>query len=106
MKVAIIGSRNLNIEINLDINPTLIISGGAKGIDQNAKEYAIKNNIQLIEYLPDYKKFGKGAPLVRTKTIVENSDVVYAFWDGVSKGTKFVIEYAKKLNKKIVICKV
>jgi predicted Rossmann fold nucleotide-binding protein DprA/Smf involved in DNA uptake len=103
MKVAIIGSRNKEININLDFIPSLIISGGAKGIDQCAKQYAIENNIELKEFLPNYAKFSKVAPLVRNKLIVDFADIIIAYWDGVSKGTKFVIDYAKKQNKKVII---
>ena len=48
MKVAIIGSRNLFVEYFSEYLPaeTLeIISGGAKGIDSCAENYAMKNNI-------------------------------------------------------------
>lgn len=58
MKVAVIGSRNLNVmELHLYLpkNTTEIVSGGARGIDSCAKNYAINNNIKLTEFLPDYK---------------------------------------------------
>lgn len=101
MKVAIIGSRGLDIS-NLDKylpkETTEIISGGAKGIDTSARNYAIKHNIKLTEFLPQYPLFGKSAPLKRNITIIENSDVVLAFWDGISRGTKFVIDNCNKRN--------
>ena len=58
MKIAIIGSRNLvvnNISAYLPKDVTEIVSGGAKGIDNCARTYAIKNNIKLTEFLPNYK---------------------------------------------------
>jgi|LakMenEpi03Aug12_release.lakeMendotaPanAssembly.Ray.scaffolds.fasta_scaffold2350353_1 hypothetical protein len=104
MKLAIIGSRNLDCEINLDFTPTQIISGGAKGIDQSAKKYAIENNIDYLEIRPDYDKYPfKVAPIIRNKAIVENSDLVIAYWDGISKGTKYVIDLCKKMNKEIKV---
>lgn len=54
MKVAIVGSRNLNIsEIQeyLPKNISEIISGGAKGVDTCARRFAQNNNIKLTEYL-------------------------------------------------------
>ena len=104
MKTAIIGSRNIvNIDFTKINTPiTEIISGGAKGVDTLAKNYAINNNINLIEIKPDYKKHHfKQAPLLRNIEIVNKSDIVYAFWDGVSKGTLFVINYCKKIGKPI-----
>ncbi|MBP3372759.1 MAG: DUF2493 domain-containing protein [Clostridia bacterium] len=110
MKVAVIGSRNLQIENLQDYLPretTVIISGGAKGIDSCAREYANSQNLQLIEYLPDYASFGRNAPLKRNITIIEQADLVVAFWDGKSRGTKYVIEHCKKRDISVevhIIC--
>ena len=78
---------------------TEIISGGAKGIDTLAEKYADENNIPKLIIKPEYAKYGKSAPLRRNKTIVENSDILVAIWDGSSNGTKFAIDYAKKIGK-------
>jgi len=67
--------------------------------DIKAVEYAINNNIELIEYLPDYKRYGRGAPLVRNSDIIKNSDFVLALWDGKSRGTKDSPNKARKMNK-------
>lgn len=101
MKVAIIGSRTLtvnNLKPYLPENTTEIVSGGAKGIDTCAREYAIKNNLKLTEFLPDYKKYGRIAPLKRNLQIINYSDLVIAFWDGKSRGTGFVIDNCKSLG--------
>ncbi|MDE6131979.1 MAG: DUF2493 domain-containing protein, partial [Oscillospiraceae bacterium] len=81
MKVAIIGSRDLtigNLEKYIPQGTTEIISGGAKGVDACARDYAIAHNIKLTEFLPEYDKYGKNAPLKRNLTIIENADVVLA----------------------------
>lgn len=101
MKVAVIGSRTLkvrNLERYLPKDTTEIISGGAKGIDSCAREYAISNYIRLTELLPNYSKYGKTAPLRRNIDIINSADLVLAFWDGKSSGTRFVIENCKKLG--------
>lgn len=101
MRVAIIGSRNLTINNLQDYLPketTEIISGGAEGIDSCAKDYALKNKINLTEFLPQYSKYGRKAPLVRNMDIIRSADIVLAFWDGKSRGTKYVIDNCKKLN--------
>ena len=102
MKLAVIGSRNcppIDIASHLKYIPDTIVSGGAIGADTYAKEFAIKHNLKLIEFLPDYKKYGRKAPLVRNKLIVENCDCLIAFWDGKSRGTKYTLDYATKLGK-------
>ena len=104
MKVAIIGSRGINIENLGDYLPEgtdEIVSGGAKGVDTCAREYANTHGIKLTEFLPQYKLYGRGAPLKRNLQIIEYADTVLAFWDGESKGTAFVIENCKKLSKEL-----
>ncbi len=104
MKVGVIGSRGLtvdNLEQYLPENTTEIVSGGAKGIDTCARKYAISHGIKLTEFLPEYSRYGRGAPLKRNLKIIEYADVVIAFWDRQSKGTKNVIENCKKLNVKV-----
>jgi hypothetical protein len=99
VKVAVIGSRNLQVEhLEAFIPPdaTEIVSGGAKGIDACAREFALENGIKLTEFLPDYDQYGKSAPLKRNIQIIEYSDLVLAFWDGKSRGTKHVIDTCKE----------
>ena len=101
MRFAIVGSRSLwvkNIEDYL-FECDEIISGGAKGIDMCAAEYARVNAVNLTVILPNYKRYGKAAPIIRNKEIVELCDIVIAFWDGCSKGTLSVIKYAQKIRK-------
>lgn len=109
MKLAIVGSRNFD-DYNLlksvidNISPVeRFISGGAKGADALAREYARVNKVDFIEYLPEYKKYGKNAPLVRNRQIVDNADIVIAFWDGESRGTLYTIDYARKKGKRVFI---
>ena len=106
MKLAIIGSRTcppIEIEKYVESMPETIVSGGAKGADTYAREYARKNNLNLIEMLPDYKKYGRIAPVVRDKQIVEACDCLIAFWDGESRGTKYTVDYAQSKSKPIKI---
>ncbi len=83
-----------------------IVSGGAKGIDTCAKQYAEKNGINIVEILPQYEKYGRAAPLKRNVEIIKIADIVLAFWDGSSKGTKFVIDNCKKMNKEVIVVQI
>lgn len=109
MKVAVIGSRNcdcLSVDSVIENIPkecTCIVSGGARGVDQLAKQASVKLNIPIVEILPNYEDFGKYAPIVRNKEIVSCSDFVLAFWDYKSAGTKNALLEALKLDKKIKI---
>jgi adenine/guanine phosphoribosyltransferase-like PRPP-binding protein len=108
MKVAIVGSRNLspNIEPYLPGETTAIVTGGAKGVDQAAMDLADRLGLELIVFRPDYKRYGRGAPIVRNKQIVQESDLVLAFWDGQSRGTKNAISLAQKLDKPFRIVRI
>ena len=87
MKIAVIGSRNIK---NIDLtefapkNTTEIISGGAVGVDSLAREYAIENGIKFTEIKPEYNLYKKGAPPKRNLKIIQNSELLLAFWDGKS----------------------
>ena len=99
MKIAVIGSRGLmvdSLEKYLPPDTEEIVSGGAKGVDTSARQYALANGIKLTEFLPEYDKYGRSAPLKRNITITEYADLVLAFWDGKSRGTKFVIDSCKE----------
>lgn len=63
MKVAIIGSRNLivkDLKKYLPEDTTEIVSGGARGIDTCAREYAHRNGLELTEFLPEYVNTEEG----------------------------------------------
>ena len=102
MVVAIVGSRGLcvtDLEKYLPEGVTEIVSGGAKGIDCCAREYALSHDIKLTEYLPEYNKYGRSAPLKRNISIIKSADLVLAFWDGSSRGTKFDSTEKMQYNK-------
>lgn len=114
MKVAIIGSRSYTdydrLKYILDalsekINIDLIVSGGAKGADTLGYKYAIENNIKTLIFKPEWDKYGKIAGFIRNEQIVKSSDIVLAFWDGISNGTKNSIGLCEKYNIKYHIIK-
>lgn len=114
MNIAIVGSRTFkdkdllftevqNYIIENNINDVKIISGGAKGADTYARLFANKYNYELVEYIPEWDKYGKSAGMKRNALIINDADIVFAFWDGLSKGTKNSIDTAKKLKRKIIL---
>ena len=109
MKVAVVGSRNLTdiaLEQYISQQVQEIVSGGAVGVDSCAAEYAKSRGLKLTEFLPQYERYGRAAPIVRNKEIVDYADKVLVFWDGSSKGARSVIRYAQKTGKpcEVILC--
>jgi hypothetical protein len=106
MFIAVVGTRDIPVgkeSYVLEVikhylsSSDVVVSGGAKGIDSLARQYCAQNNIQIIEYLPDYGKYGKVAPLIRNTDIVNKADLIIAFPVKESRGTYDTIEKAKKI---------
>jgi predicted Rossmann fold nucleotide-binding protein DprA/Smf involved in DNA uptake len=113
VKLAIIGSRSFNnVELfGKTLEPyvdkiSLVISGGAKGADSLAEEWAGFNGINTEIYLPDWDKHGKRAGFIRNIEIIGACDAVIAFWDGESKGTAHSIQLAKETGKPVKIVRI
>lgn len=88
------------------------VSGGCDGADILAYEWCQKYNrdvrgyfpkIEIREFLPEWEKYGKKAGPLRNKLIIDSADVVLAFWDGESKGTKNALGLAKNQKKPTII---
>ena len=106
MKLAIIGSRSLcviNLDNYLPEGITEIVSGGARGVDRQASEWARRNNIPIKEFLPDYKRYGRSAPLKRNEEIAKYADSVIALWDGYSKGTMHTVSLFRDMGKPVIL---
>lgn len=109
-KCAIVGSRTFNdydklcsvldwIKSYMGYSFDVIISGGAKGADSLAEQYAKDNNITLSVHPANWKKYGKRAGFLRNKEIIKNTEICVAFWNGISKGTADDIELCNKYVK-------
>lgn len=81
----------------------MIVSGGASGADSLGERWAFENNIPFVKFLPDWARLGRKAAMVRNEYIIQNADKVFAFWNGVSPGTKGAIDIANRLDKPLEI---
>ena len=75
-----------------------IVSGGARGSDKIGERLAKEYDIPLKRFIPDWDGLGKKAGHVRNREMGDYADALLSFWDGESKGTKGMIEYAERKN--------
>ena len=85
-----------------------IISGGAKGTDTLAEQYAVSKGYDCIVFNADWSRYGKSAGIIRNQQMhnyiaqYKNRGCV-AFWDGQSKGTYSNFELARKYDNPLRI---
>lgn len=77
-----------------------IVSGGAKGVDQQAEHFGWNHTITPPTiFLPDWELLGKRAGFVRNQQIVDYATAVVAFHYGDSRGTAHTIKLAREAGK-------
>jgi len=116
MRIGIVGSRTfpqLNLvswfvrDLPLGIT---IVSGGAKGVDGAAVEYAKRRGIETIEHFPDTEGCKQRHEFTerfyaRNQKIVDDCDLLVAFTEKDSGGTWDTIKRARRAGKPVKIVK-
>lgn len=74
----------------------VVISGTARGADQMGERYARERGFQLRRFPADWEQHGKSAGHIRNAKMADNADALIAFWDGQSRGTKNMIDNARR----------
>ena len=113
MKTIIAGSRNFN-NYKFLCNAlkvfgekiTTVVSGGARGVDALGERWATENNIPIERYPANWFAHGKVAEPIRNAQMADNADSLIAFWDGKSKGTKNMLDLARKQKLSITVIKI
>lgn len=112
MKLIVAGSREgipkavvfQVLDEELDVDEDLeIVSGGARGVDKYAEQWAFHNNVDIKRFPADWKTLGKKAGFIRNAEMSRYADALFAFWDGKSKGTKHMIDVMADLKKPTAI---
>ena len=113
MKVIIAGGRDFDDykflcyfcnKVLKDCQEIEIVSGTANGADKLGERFAKDNGYLLKQFPANWDLFGKSAGYKRNEQMAEYSDFLIAFWDGKSKGTRHMIEIAKKNNLTVKVC--
>ena len=106
VKLLVVGSRSIekyDIGKHIPKETTMIITGGADGVDTLAEKYADEKRISKLILRPRYELYGKSAPLKRNEEMVRLCDAALIIWDGSSRGTLHTINFAQKLGKNIIL---
>lgn len=117
IKVIIAGGRDFNdydllersvdrmLSKLFDTHAITIVSGGARGADALAIQYANNrsDDVELLVMRADWDTHGKSAGYKRNAEMAEVSTHLIAFHDGQSRGTQHMIDLAIKMNLKTCI---
>ncbi len=120
MKIIIAGSRTITdydivfdalfhfcwdnkLELEGKLNVPEIVSGHAKGVDIIGEKIAKNHNLKVTIFPADWNKYGKRAGYLRNEQMADYADALIAIWDGKSKGTKHMIDIAKRKGLKVYI---
>ena len=81
----------------------VIVSGHASGADALGERYAQERGYELETYPADWKANGRAAGPIRNAKMASVAHALIAFWDGKSRGTKNMIDTAKKHNLHVAV---
>lgn len=80
-----------------------IVSGTAQGADKLGEKYALEKSFRVKRFPAKWHEYGKRAGFFRNIEMAKYADVLIAFWDGESRGTKHMIENAKKEGLRTIV---
>lgn len=108
-KIAVVGSRHFSSKdvvaryIAALPTGTVVISGGAVGVDTWAIEAAQASGLATQVFQADWDNLGRRAGPIRNAEIVAAADEIVAFWDGKSRGTLNTVVQASRSGKPVKV---
>jgi hypothetical protein len=118
MRLAIIGNRNFTDEARFEKcvaealatweceRPDKIVSGGARGADSLAEQWARRNGFaeeDIIVHAANWKRDGKAAGIIRNYDIVRDATHFLAFPSRSGRGTQHTIGVAQGKGKPVIV---
>ena len=107
-RVIIAGSRSFNdyellreqclsiLQEKMRTHRVVIVSGHARGADSLGERFAKEFSLPFELHPAKWRLLGKAAGMVRNAEMAKCSDALIAFWDGESRGTRHMINFARK----------
>lgn len=117
LKTIIAGSRSIKkfetvekgiqeLEYHYGLIISEVVSGTCRGPDLLGEAWAVKNNVCVKRFPADWKNYGISAGFIRNKQMGDYADLLIAFWDTKSNGTKQMIDYMASLKKDFFVVNV
>ena len=110
MKVAIVGSRHFSEParvaeyVNALPPKASIITGSASGVDAEATKAARAKGISVQVMPASFDELSDASKAAaRNQRLIDACDVLVAFWDGSSKGTRATVDRALDSGKEVHI---
>lgn len=91
------------LQHKLRTHRVIIVSGHAPGTDKLAEQYAAQLGLPCEIYPAQWERYGEASGPIRNRQMVQVSDALIAFWDGKSKGTKSVIDMARRQGLQLAV---
>jgi len=80
----------------MNADNVIIVSGCASGADALGERFAREHNLVVELHPADWERHGRSAGPIRNAEMADVADALIAFWDGKSRGTKSMIEIARR----------
>ena|SRR2546428_4423974 len=80
-----------------------VLHGGARGADHLGFRWAVRHHVRSRCFAADWERFGKSAGVRRNAQLAQAGDMLLAFWDGRSPGTRHIIGCMQQLGKPVVV---
>lgn len=108
MRVAIVGSRRFaepqRVSEYVKALPprSSIITGSSSGVDAEATRAARAKGIPVQVMPASFDELSDaGKSTIRNQRLIDACDVLVAFWDGISRGTRSTVERALDSGKEV-----
>lgn len=110
MKIIIAGGRDITDVNELEqairesgFGISEVVSGSVRGADALGQDWAETNGIPVTLFPADWAQYGRGAGPIRNRQMGDYAEALIALWDGRSRGTESMIEYARSKGLKVYV---
>lgn len=110
MKTIIAGSRGITKAsiVNAAMEgcgwvPTEVVCGCARGVDELGADWAESRGIKVSRFPANWDEYGKRAGHIRNEAMAKYADALVAIWDGESRGTRSMIDLARRYDLKVIV---